>query len=51
MKYIEQKQILSQLLVLKSVYESKIYSDYVLSFQRDSLNQAIKIAERFDDNK
>ena len=48
MKYIEQQQILSQLLVLKSVYESKVYSDYVLPFQRDSLNQAIEIASTFD---
>jgi aminopeptidase N len=48
MKYIEQQQILSQLLVLKSVYESKVYSDYVLPFQRDSLNEAIKIASTYD---
>jgi hypothetical protein len=47
MKYIEQKQLLSQLLVLKSVYESKVYSDYVLPFQTDSLNQAIEIAQKF----
>jgi len=47
MKYIEQQQLLSQLLVLKSVYESKVYSDYVLPFQTDSLNQAIEIAQKF----